>query len=366
MRKIILVVLAISIFSCKNASEKTENIVAEVIEEDITAETVVEQEIVLEEISEEIIKEKLTIDASLLFPFDMDLATFKKEPLKRGVNEGDCSKSFQKYSKNEIEISVDTFDCDVWGFNTYSFLLNNGKIVRANHKSAENISNKDTDFAARILTEKVFDFSVTPIMQYVRTDTITDFETKLMQSGFIKSEIKDSNTVYEQLMSQYSGNQEIILQHDGPFVLSEENLGSLPLKNGMNLNVYELREVFEGFEVSKKVGQQDGPDYFYYEIGQDISISTENTENETLFRVLIPETSKVKDSYGIGIGASINDLREKRAELKISTEHYHVFLFEEGSHIAYEMSLGDYNGPDKDAYTFDEIKNAKVISIIWE
>ena len=45
-----------------------------------------------------------------------------------------------------------------------------------------------------------------------------------------------------------------------------------------------------------------------------------------------------------------------------------IYLYKEGSNIAYEMSLGNYNGPDKDEYSLEDIINnsSKVISIIWK
>ena len=373
MKKTILIVLAISFFSCKNTSEKTE--VVEVTETSVTEfieENVSESE-ELENTSEEKKENKTEIETSLLFPFDKDLSTFIKEPFKQGINQGDCSDSYQKYTKNDMEVSKGTFDCDIWGFTTYSFLLNKGEIIHASFKSAKGIEGYNEkagfkiDNATYFFTEKVYDFSTQPNMQYIRSDTLKDFETKVLQTDFLKSEIKDGKSVYAEIMAKYSEHQNIISEQDGPLILTENSLGSLPLNNEKILDVYELRETFDGIEVSDKTQGESSDSYFnYYKIGEHISMSTANTENDNLDQVRIEGVSTIPDIYGAKIGMAYNELIEKRPNLVLSTAHYHVFLTEEGSKIKYKMSLGDYQGPDKDNYTLEDIPNAKVITIIWE
>ena len=82
----------------------------------------------------------------------------------------------------------------------------------------------------------------------------------------------------------------------------------------------------------------------------------------------IIEKSKVSDEYGIELGMTYIDIAKKRPNMNISTAHYHIYLDQQGSNIGYEMSLGNYNGPDKKAYSLDDITNShsKVIAIIWK
>ncbi|MEP2937622.1 MAG: hypothetical protein ABJM06_09840 [Gilvibacter sp.] len=370
IKKIVFLMLLIGAFSCKNASENVQTANPEIEKKESSADEGMETEGISSETVSDwdgSTEQKLTVDASLLFPFDMDLSTFEKDPEKIGLTQGDCSGTFQRYTKNEIEISTDSFDCDVYGFNTYSFLFKNGELVSANHKSGENLSTSETDFAARVLTEKVYDFSVTPNVKYIRSDTIQDFETTIIQSGFTKTPFENSQEVYAQLVAKYAENQETIWEHDGPLVLTEDNLGSLPLSGETNLNVYKLREAFEGHDVSdRKDGESSDSYYYYYKIGEDISLSTANTENENLSQVRIEGNSTVPDVYGIQVGMSYHELIDKRPKMTLTTQHYHVYLIDEGSNIKYELSLGEYQGPDKDNYTIDDIPGTKVIAIIWE
>ena len=95
---------------------------------------------------------------------------------------------------------------------------------------------------------------------------------------------------------------------------------------------------------------------------------TPSTEHEILAQLWIDKKSNVLDEYGVMLGMTYNDLNKKRPGLSLSTEHYHIYLHKKGSNIVYEMSLGNYNGPDKEEYALDDIKayNSKVSSIIWK
>ncbi len=158
------------------------------------------------------------------------------------------------------------------------------------------------------------------------------------------------------------------LQEVNRIILTESTFGKLRLEKGMLLEELKIKEIFSDFLVSKHLGEQDGPNYYYYEIGTEAILTTPNTEREILSQLWINEKSKASDEYGVMLGMTYNEINEKRSNLSISTEHYHIFLHKEGSNIAYEMSLGNYNGPDKEAYSLDDIKNAnsKIISIIWK
>lgn len=161
--------------------------------------------------------------------------------------------------------------------------------------------------------------------------------------------------------------EEKSVEKKNKLILTEKTFGEFNLKKGMTLEESEIKKAFSDFEVSKNIGEQDGPNYFYYKIGTEAILTTPNTESDTLSQVFINEQSKVIDEYGIKLGMKYSDIEKKRPNMNISTEHYHIYLYKEGSNIAYEISLENYNGPDKDEYTLDDIKNysAKVVSLIW-
>ncbi|WP_452218687.1 hypothetical protein [Lacinutrix undariae] len=162
--------------------------------------------------------------------------------------------------------------------------------------------------------------------------------------------------------------QEKLAEDIDKLVLTESALGHLKLTKRMSVEELKIKASFTNLTVTKNVGAQDGPNYFYYKIGTEAILTTPDTENSILSQLLIKENSNVSDIYGVKLGMTYIDVNKKRSNMSISTEHYHIYLRKEGSNIAYEMSLGNYDGPDKEEYSIDDIKNSnsKVISIIWE
>jgi len=151
-------------------------------------------------------------------------------------------------------------------------------------------------------------------------------------------------------------------------ILTETTFGKFSLKKGMILDESEIQKSFDNFDISKDIAEQDGLDYYIYKIGNEAVLATTDTKNNTLSKFWIQEESNISDEYGIKLGMTYNDVFKRRSNINISTVHYHIYLHKTGSNIAYEMSLGNYNGPDKEAYSLEEIKNnnSKVIRIIWK
>lgn len=172
---------------------------------------------------------------------------------------------------------------------------------------------------------------------------------------------KDSFSIEEKSQEKSSENSNML-------ILTENTLGDLKLEKGMPLDELKIKKLFNNLSVSKNIGEQDGPNYFYYKIGTEAILTTPNTENEILSQLWINEKSKVSDEYGIKLGMIYSDIEKRRTNMNISTEHYHIYLYKEGSNIVYEMSLENYNGPDKEEYSLEDIKNnnSKVVSIIWK
>ena len=148
-------------------------------------------------------------------------------------------------------------------------------------------------------------------------------------------------------------------------VLKEDALNDFRLKKAMILEAPILTKHFPNAEIKKEIGQQDGPDYVYYTIDKDLVFSTPDTKGNVLSHITIKGNSKISDAYGIAIGNTLDDIKAKRSDIKIVTDHFRIYLHEEDSNISYEMSLTNYNGPDKENYAFDDIKDSKVIAILW-
>ena len=151
-------------------------------------------------------------------------------------------------------------------------------------------------------------------------------------------------------------------------VLKEASLGNMKLKKGMPINEFILKDAFSKSKISKDTGTQDGPNYYLYKIGEEIIISTPNTEQNQLAYLKIPIASNVKDEYWIGIGTEYSMIENQRPEMKIATDdHLHTYLYKDDSHIAYEMSINFNADLDRMDYTLDELREnkSKVISIVW-
>lgn len=154
--------------------------------------------------------------------------------------------------------------------------------------------------------------------------------------------------------------------HDG-LKLYENNFGQLKLKKNTPLSIKDLQVRFENLNITKEIGESDGPSYWHYSLGELASVRTTDKEHNTLHELWINNPT-VSDQYDVFVGMTYDQLIKKRPDLKISTEHYHIYLYQDDSSILYEMSIGDtYQGPDQWTYTHDHLKKytSRVTSIGW-
>lgn len=135
----------------------------------------------------------------------------------------------------------------------------------------------------------------------------------------------------------------------------------------MEIDLKNLRHIFNDFEIERKIGQQDGPDFIYYEARKNAAkyfwLKTQDDNKNFLDRIYITNSS-ISDQYGVNIGMNYKLLKQLRKNIKVSTEHFHTYVYVSGSNIAYEIT-GTLDGPDKERYTEEEIKNWQVSKIIW-
>ena len=158
------------------------------------------------------------------------------------------------------------------------------------------------------------------------------------------------------------------LNANNELVLHEHKLGKMNLSHGMQISLQTLREKLKPLVVTKKTGQQDGPDYTYYQVNNNkkayFSIKTQDSNAKRLESITI-KNKAISDQYTVRVGMSYPKLKSLRPKVTIKTEHYHTYIYVKGSNIVYEIS-GDYNGPDKNSYTESDVKTWKVIAILWE
>jgi hypothetical protein len=134
--------------------------------------------------------------------------------------------------------------------------------------------------------------------------------------------------------------------------LYENSFGNLRLDKNTTLTISSLKSSFENLEITKSIAETDGPSITMYSLGSLGWAQTANQESATLHKLWIGDT-RISDQYGI--------------QIRISTEHYHIYLHEANSNIVYEMSIGDYSGPDKWSYSEEHLKhyNSRVLYIGW-
>lgn len=150
--------------------------------------------------------------------------------------------------------------------------------------------------------------------------------------------------------------------------LYEDKIGEMPLSHSMKLSYLTMLEVLKPFSVIKKSGQQDGPDFIYYEISKNnieyFWIKTRDKNERLLDRVYITNKSII-DQYAVSIGTQYKQIQKLRPQIKITTDyHYHTYAYVSGSNIMYEIT-GDFEGPDRQDFTDKEVANWKVSNIVW-
>lgn len=166
-----------------------------------------------------------------------------------------------------------------------------------------------------------------------------------------------------------TSTKEKISKSDNVLILKENAFGNLKLEKGMSLTKLMLKNTFNNHTISLNIGEQDGPNYYFYKIGNKAILTTQNTESKSLYQLWINDKSNAIDEYGIKLGMTYKNIKNKRSDMSVTTEHSHIYLHKDNSNIVYEMSIGNnYNGPDKNEYSlnFLEEYNCKVTSIIWK
>ncbi|MCF2875355.1 MULTISPECIES: DUF1131 family protein [unclassified Tenacibaculum] len=142
--------------------------------------------------------------------------------------------------------------------------------------------------------------------------------------------------------------------------------------NGVNnINLLEcitidsLQAAFPSYTITSKVGQQDGPDYRYFEVLKDnTTLNFIMNEQKTCIINEINAQTNLEDMYGVKVGMTYEEVKKLRPNISHKTDfHFHTTLSEPNSNLQYEIS-GTYNGPDKQDFIYEEVKKWKVVQFI--
>ncbi len=158
-------------------------------------------------------------------------------------------------------------------------------------------------------------------------------------------------------------------------ILSEDFINNIAIPFERKEMLGDLKESFRGFDVSKKTGQQDGPDFLLYSLKQNnenILFFGMDWEDSLRLNDIFIKSSIVKDEYGLKVGDGYWKIKELRTgEVKISTDYYHqhTYAYIDDSNISYEI-LGDVFLSDTADFenlklTEEQTKDWTIYNLIW-
>ncbi|NMM48919.1 DUF1131 family protein [Marinigracilibium pacificum] len=146
----------------------------------------------------------------------------------------------------------------------------------------------------------------------------------------------------------------------------------IPFKRTEMIN--SIRKAFDGYEITKEMGQQDGPDFPLYSVKKgdnEILFFAMDWEDTLKLNEIFIKSPYVIDEYGLKVGDGYQDIKSKRTDsIKTFTNyHQHTYAYTENSNIMYEIS-GDVYLPDTVdfenlKFNEEQIKDWKIEYIIW-
>lgn len=168
----------------------------------------------------------------------------------------------------------------------------------------------------------------------------------------------------------------LLLMQENGLVLTEDRLGPLDLRvlEGKNIS-QQLQKAFPTSQVIRGVGQQDGPDFVYYDIkhqGEEFFTVMLNTEDSSRVSEIWISSNRIKDQHGITLGSSLESLREQLPDLRLYADlHQNIFASTASSKILYRISanlkpLNDstFVAPDHTIQPW-QVEAATVEHLVW-
>ncbi|WP_339923133.1 hypothetical protein [uncultured Cyclobacterium sp.] len=160
-------------------------------------------------------------------------------------------------------------------------------------------------------------------------------------------------------------------------VISENSLDTFSIPFPEKNMLMPLKSYYEPYWVEANIGQQDGPDFTYIDILKDddnpIAYLNFAPDNKFKLEEIRIVSSSAIDQYGVRVGDTYQEVREKRNnDFKNSTNyHQHTYLYPDSSNIFYELT-GDFTMTEEMLENLNELglteeqpQNCKVDYIIW-
>lgn len=156
-------------------------------------------------------------------------------------------------------------------------------------------------------------------------------------------------------------------------VLTENSIGEIGLPFDKSVTVKSLQKAFPNFEISKEIGEQDGPDFPLYDVKNDdatVLFFAMNPESTNELDYVLIKSPIVQDKYGLRVGDSYQKIKELRGQVEHYTDyHQHTYVYATNSNIRYEINGDVTLSADTDfeniKLTEEQIRDFKITQILW-
>ena len=159
-----------------------------------------------------------------------------------------------------------------------------------------------------------------------------------------------------------------------PLVLKENGLNNIALPFKRKDMLSTLSKLFADFQVTKEMGQQDGPDFPLYSVKDQetelVFFGMDWEDTLKLDRIYI-KVPLIIDEYGLKVGDNYQDIKALRQDsIKTFTDyHQHTYVYSDSSNIFYEIwgqaTIPDTADFENLHFTEEQIKDWKIEYVIW-
>ena len=160
-------------------------------------------------------------------------------------------------------------------------------------------------------------------------------------------------------------------------ILTETKLGAIDLfeLNGENI-ITNLQGEFLDLEITKQVGQQDGPDFIFYSLSkkkEELAYVSMDSEDSNQVQSLTILSAEIVDVYGLKVGMSADKLSSTRNSIIFNADlHMNIYAKVKNSNILYRLS-GDLINLNDSTYVSEnysvenwQTSKMKIESISWQ
>jgi len=157
-------------------------------------------------------------------------------------------------------------------------------------------------------------------------------------------------------------------------VIHENSISGIALPFERKEMITKLKDAFDGLNVKKEIGQQDGPDFMLYSLKNGNErmcfFAMDGNDSLSLTDVYI-NSPLIKDQYGLKVGDGYQEIKRLRNEKieQYTGLHQHTYITIGRSNIMYEIigyvSIPDTADMNNLHFTEEQIKDWKIEYIIW-